>query len=184
MESICSKSSHAGAGESLPIQHLFTKREQRIIVGQSKEQLIERSAAYWRNNGYRIDFLGPFLMHAEHLESHLGLRQAVDLSVNDYGQDIAVDLGLSATIGDTETAIGVVGVVVLPLAAVAVGALSYMDYDERANRAIYNYWVFIYNQGTAPAPVPASSGKVRCANCGTELESDSRFCRNCGAKLA
>jgi len=31
----------------MPLQHLFTKREQRIIAGASKEDLVQKSAAYW-----------------------------------------------------------------------------------------------------------------------------------------
>jgi|GEM_PF-1561203 hypothetical protein len=167
----------------MPIQHLFTKREQRIVSSQSKETLMQRTAAYWRNNGYRIDFLGPYLMHAQHLESHLGLRQVVDISITDYGENYTVDLTLSANIGDAETAVGVVGVLVVPLAAVAIGAVSYMDYDERANRAIYNYWVHIYNQANPQSALPPAPGKMKCPNCAAEIDSDSKYCRNCGIKI-
>lgn len=168
---------------NMPIQHLFTKREQRILAGRDKQELIDRSAAYWRNAGYSINFYGPFVMHAERVESHLGLRQTVDLTVSDYNRDQVVDISVSATVGDIETVAGVVGVVVVPLAAVAVGAVSYIDYDTRATAAMRDYWIYLYNLTPEQLATLPASGKVRCPNCGTEIEADSKFCRSCGRQL-
>jgi hypothetical protein len=117
-------------------------------------------------------------MHAEQFESRLGLRQTMDLYVSDYNQDVAVDLSLSATLGDTEAVVGVVGLFVVPLAVVAVGGISYYEYGERANKVISNYWTFLFSQGAeTQQAVPR-----KCASCGAPLEPDSRFCRHCGTK--
>ncbi len=165
----------------MPLQHLFTKREQRIIAGVSKEDLVQRSATYWNQKGYRINFYGPYQIHGEHVESRLGLRQVVDLNINDYDKNVAIDLSLSATLGDTEAVVGAVGLLIVPLAAVVVGGISYMDYDQSATSTIANYWSFIYGQGGATQSQQAVP--LRCKSCGSALEPDSRFCRNCGTKV-
>lgn len=165
----------------MPLQHLFTKREQRIIAGRGKESIVEKSAAFWNANGFRVNFTGPYQMHAEHFESRLGLRQTMDLNVSDYNQDVAIDLSLSATLGDTGAVVGVVGLFVVPLAVVAVGGISYIEYGERANQAISNYWSFIYSQdekGGVQQAVP-----LKCASCSAPLDADSKFCKSCGAKV-
>ncbi|HTY46909.1 MAG TPA: zinc-ribbon domain-containing protein [Methanomassiliicoccales archaeon] len=165
----------------MPLQHLFTKREQRIVSGGSKEELVQRAAGYWANRGYRLEFRGPFLFHAEHFESHIGLRKVVDLSVSDYNKDSAVDLSLSATLGDTGAIVGGIGLLVLPVAAIVVGGVSYLDYDQSANVEIADFW-------RAMLAMPIASGAAqqpikRCPSCGTLNEPDSSFCRKCGTKL-
>lgn len=165
----------------MPLQHLFTKREQRILSGVSKEDLVQRSAAYWNQKGYRINFLGPYQMQGVHVESRLGLRQVVDLNLTDYNQNVAVDLSLSATLGDTEAIVGAIGLVLIPLAAVAVGGISYIDYDQSANAAIAGYWAFVYNIGVGAQP--QQTVPERCKSCGTIMDQGSRFCKNCGAKV-
>ncbi len=165
----------------MPLQHLFTKREQRILFGASKEDLVQRSATYWNQKGYRINFLGPYQFQGVNVESHLGLRQVVELNVTDYNQNLAVDLSLSATLGDTEAIVGAIGLVLLPLAAVAVGGLSYFDYDQRANSDISSFWAFIFNTGIGVQPQQAVPSK--CRSCGAPLDFDSKFCKTCGAKV-
>jgi hypothetical protein len=167
----------------MPLQHLFTKREQRIISGDRKERLIEKAANFWKMKGYRIDFRGPFLFHAENFESHLGLRKVVDLSVSDYNEAAAVDLTLSATLGDTETAVGALGIIVLPLAAVVVGGISYLDYDQAANREITEFWQMILSAPGASAHMSSTPSPSRCPNCGALLDVDSIFCKVCGTKV-
>lgn len=164
----------------MPLQHLFTKREQRIVSGITKESVVEKSAAYWAQNGYRISFYGPYQMHGEHVESRLGLRQVVDLSVNDFNKDISIDLSLSATLGDTEAVVGVVGLVVLPLAAVVIGGVSYLDYDTSANRSISNYWNFIFGSGSGQTVQVVPQ---KCKSCGALLDTDAAFCKRCGTKV-
>lgn len=165
----------------MPLQHLFTKREQRIIAGITKEALVEKSASYWTQGGYRITFYGPYQMHGEHVESRLGLRQVIDLNVTDFNLDVAVDLSLSATLGDTEAVVGAVVLVAIPLAAVVVGGASYLDYDQRANWSIANYWNSIY--GTGGTPQPQQAVPLKCKSCGAALDHDSRFCKSCGTKV-
>jgi hypothetical protein len=165
----------------MPIQYLFTKKEQRILAGENKEELIQRAAWYWNSKGYRVDFRGPFLFHAEHFESHLGLRKVVDLSITDYNKDFAVDLTLSATLGDTGAVVGAVGVMVLPVAAVVVGGLSYLDYDQNANRDIMEFWqMMLSHPGTQSPPKPEAQ---ECGSCGATLDKDSAFCKRCGTKV-
>jgi hypothetical protein len=161
----------------MPLTHLFTKREQRIISGVSKEDLVQRSATYWNQRGYTINFLGPFQFQGVQTESHLGLRQAVDLNITDFNQNFAIDLSLSATLGDTGAVVGAIGLVIFPLAAVAVGGISYIDYDQRAAASIAGYWVFIFNTGSQQV-VP-----TKCKSCGAALDQDSKFCKSCGAKV-
>jgi hypothetical protein len=165
----------------MPLQHLFTKREQRIITGVTKEDLVQKSAAYWNQKGYRVDFYGPYQMHGVHVESKLGLRQVIDLNVTDFNQNLAVDLSLSATLGDTEAVVGVIGLVLIPLAAVAVGGISYIDYDQRATASIAGYWTFLFNTGEAVQPQQVVP--LKCKSCGMPLDLDSKFCKTCGTKV-
>jgi len=165
----------------MPLQHLFTKREQRIIAGVTKEELVQRSTAYWSQKGYRINFWGPYQVHGEHVESRLGLRQVIDLNVTDFNQNVAVDLSLSATLGDTEAVVGAVGLVLIPLAAVVVGGLSYIDYDQRATESIAGYWSTIF--AAAGPGQPQQVVPSKCRSCGTSLDLDAKFCKNCGDKV-
>jgi hypothetical protein len=165
----------------MPLQHLFTKREQRIIANATKEDLTQRSATYWSQKGYRINFYGPYQMHGERVESRLGLRQVIDLNITDFNQNVTIDLSLSATLGDTEAVVGAVGLVLIPLAAVVVGGISYIEYDQSATASIAGYWSSIFN--TAGPTQPQQVVPLRCRSCGTPLEPDSKFCKNCGAKV-
>jgi hypothetical protein len=163
----------------MPIQHVFTKREQRIVSGQDREKLVQKAASFWNTRGYKVDFTGPFLFHAENFESHLGIRKVVDLSITDYGEASAVDLTVSATVGDTEVAVGAAGLLLIPLAAVVVGGVSWLDYDQSANREISEFWQMML-AGTSP---PQTQKGERCENCGTPLDPDSVFCKKCGVKV-
>jgi zinc-ribbon domain len=165
----------------MPLQHLFTKREQRIIANATKEDLVQRSAAYWGQKGYRINFYGPYQVHGEHVESRLGLRQVIDLNITDFNQNVAVDLSLSATLGDTEAVVGAVGLLLIPLAAVVVGGISYIDYDQSATASIAGYWSSIFNMEGAVQPQQVVP--LKCRSCGTALEPDSKFCKNCGERV-
>jgi hypothetical protein len=165
----------------MPLQHLFTKREQRIIAGVAKEQLVQTSTAYWGQKGYRINFWGPYQLHGENIESRLGLRQVIDLNITDFNQNVAIDLSLSATLGDTEAVVGAVGLVLIPLAAVVVGGLSYIDYDQRAIESIGGYWNTIF--ATSGPGQPQQVVPLKCRSCGVLLEIDAKFCKNCGAKV-
>ncbi len=167
----------------MPLQHLFTKREQRIVSGGTKEELVQKAAGYWSNRGYRVEFHGPFLFHAEHFESRLGLRKVIDLSITDYNKDSAVDLALSATLGDTGAVVGGIGLLVIPVAAIVVGGVSYLDYDQSANAEIADFWRMMLTQPSGTPSQTSPTGK-KCPNCGSMNDLDSSFCRKCGTKLA
>jgi hypothetical protein len=168
-------------GRFMPLQHLFTKREQRILSGVTKEDLVQRSATYWNQKGYRANFFGPYQFQGVHVESKLGLRQVIELNVTDYNQNVAVDLSLSATLGDTEAIVGVIGLVLIPIAAVAVGGLSYIDYDNSATSVIAGYWSYIYSYGDGAQPQTVVP--LKCKSCGAPLDQASKFCKNCGTKV-
>ena len=116
---------------------------------------------------------------------------------------MGVDINLSAELTDEGTAIGIVGaVLVLPL-TVAVGAVSYIEYENDANRLIAEFWSYLHAfpgnpqppSGPAQSPSwakgqaaqpsgPAPSATARtCPSCGVPADADAKFCKGCGTKL-
>ncbi len=87
---------------------------------------------------------------------------------------------------------------------VAVGAVSYIEYENDAQRLVTEFWSYLYNfpknpqppsgpssaptwaQGQAPQPAvqftPTTAAKT-CPTCSSSLDRDSKFCKHCGAKL-
>jgi hypothetical protein len=161
----------------MPIQRLFSRRDARSFQ-YSKEEAATRVSEFLRQAQFRFDFLSPFQIHAEQFYQKLGLRRVMDVWISDNGTGSTITVDFSATLGDTETAVGLVGaVLVLPL-AVAVGAVSYLDYESDANRMMASLWSYLSSAPPAPETMPR-----RCGNCGLSLESDARFCRQCGAQV-
>jgi len=165
----------------LPLQHLFTKREQRVLANAQKEWVLDRAREFWTQRGFSIYFNTPFQMHAEQHYSNLFLRQAVDLWVSDYRDDVSVDLMYSATMGDNDTVAGILVLGAMPAAALAVGAASYCQYDEAANRSISEFWASLYAQ--AGGGQPATPQRTLCTQCSTLNDPDAKFCKGCGHAL-
>jgi hypothetical protein len=165
----------------MPIQRLFTRHDQRVFPSTTKEEMVARVGEFLRQSQFSLGFVSPYQLHAEQYFAKLGLRRVMDVSVYDSGSDVGVAVDLSASLGDAEAAVGVVGaLLVLPLAA-AVGAVSYLDYESDAQALIASMWNYI---GTSPAPGEAEPAvTVRCGNCGLEVDADSKFCKRCGAQL-
>lgn len=164
----------------MPIQRLFSRRDARAFQNITKEEMITRISEFLRQAQFRIDFVSPFQIHAEQYYQKLGLRRVMDVWIGDAAPGTTVSLDFSATLGDAETAVGLVGAVLyLPL-AVAVGAVSYLDYERDANAMIQSLWAYLSPSQTPPGTAP--SAPRRCGNCGLMLEADARFCKSCGAQ--
>ncbi len=185
------------------IKNLFTKHDHRPITEITKDEVMQASSYFWRFNNFGISFSSPYSMQGSQYYSKLGLRQSISLHLVDEGPQIGVDLSLSAELTDQGAAVGVIGaILVLPL-TVAVGAVSYIEYDNDAQRLISGFWQYLYGykknprppegqpyvpswaQGP-PAPQAASSqtGVPRaCPKCAAQVDSSDVFCKKCGAKL-
>jgi len=176
----------------MPFRQLFAKREQRTFSGIKKETIIQSISNFWSQSQFGITFFGPFQIHGERLYSKIGLRQVIDVWIQDSGDTIMVDLMFSANLGEGEAVVGVVGAVVILPVAIAVGAVSYLEYENDANSLIGSFWNFltslvISNGGRIPSqpliqPVPKAT--VSCPNCTTINDLDSQYCKKCGTKLA
>ena len=121
-------------------------------------------------------------VHGEQFFQKLGLRRAMDVWVNPQGDGSIVTLDISATLGDPEAAVGLLGAVIyLPL-AIAVGAVSYLDYERDATSLIASLWNYLDTLDARPSASNIESAP-RCSNCGLSLDSDSRYCKRCGAQV-
>ncbi len=148
----------------------------------TKEETVTRISEFLRQAQFRIDFASPVQLHAEQYYQKLGLRRVMDVWVNDSGPETVVSIDFSATLGDAETAVGLVGAVLFLPLAVAVGAVSYLDYESDANALIQSLWNYLAASQQAPGTTLAMP--QRCGNCGLLLETDARFCKRCGAQVA
>jgi hypothetical protein len=166
----------------MPIQRLFGRRDARTFPSTTKEEMVTRISEFLRQAQFHIDFSSPVQLHAEQYYQKLGLRRVMDVWVNESGPDTMVNIEFSATLGDAETAVGLVGAVLFLPLAVAVGAVSYLDYESDANALIQSLWNYV----SAGQPVPGAALTIprRCGNCGLLLETDARFCKRCGAQVA
>ncbi len=165
----------------MPFQRLFTRRSVRIYSNQSKEMVMEKVANFWRQNQFYVSFPAPFQMHAEQFFTRIGLRRVADVWIYDQGNDVAVDLSFSATLGDTEAAVGLVGAVLLLPVTAVVGAVSYLDYQSDADQLVNGFWNYM---GPYTIPQEPQQGYLpTCKTCGTSLDWGSNFCRNCGVKV-
>lgn len=176
----------------MPFRQLFTKREQRLYSGMGKDLLMEKSAAFWCQSQFSVGYPGPMQIHAEHVQMKIGLRQVVDVRASDLGGSVSVDMLFSAMLGDEEAVIGAVGAVIVFPVAAAIGAVSYLEYENDAANLMRSFWGYldslVISSGgrIAYAPIQPSSTSVpalNCARCGLPLDSDAGFCKRCGEKI-
>jgi hypothetical protein len=186
------------------IKNLFTKRDHRSIPGLTKEQAMQAAGWFWRSRQFAVNFTSPYSVHGEQFYSKLGLRQSVDVFATDEGSNVGIDLTISAELTDTGGVVGLVGAVIwLPITVVG-GAVSYMEYENDAQRLMAEFWGYVqafpknpqppsgpaplptWAQGQPPQPAaqPAGMATARvCPRCGGSAEADSAFCKYCGTKL-
>jgi hypothetical protein len=194
------------------IKNLFTKRDHRLVPGITKEQAMQAASWYWRSRQFGVSFTSPFSMSGGQFYSKLGLRQSIHVYAVDEGPSVAVDISLSAELTDEGAVVGLVGAVLLLPVAVAVGAVSYLEYENEAARVLSDFWGYLNSfpknpQPPASAPVPTwaqgqtaqpvagtaptaapPAGPIApmrrtCPTCGIFLDLDSKFCKSCGTKL-
>jgi hypothetical protein len=193
------------------IKNLFTKRDHRLVPGITKEQAMQATSWYWRSRQFGVSFTSPFSMSGGQFYSKLGLRQSIYAYAVDEGPGVAVDISLSAELTDEGAVVGIVGAVLLFPVAVAVGAVSYLEYENEAARLLNDFWGYLNTfpknpQPPSPAPLPPwAQGQTAqpvagiapasppagmnepprrtCPACGIFVDHDSRFCKSCGTKL-
>jgi len=139
------------------IKNLFTKRDHRIVPGITKEQAMQASSWYWRSRQFGVSFTSPFSMAGGQFYSKLGLRQSVFVYSVDEGEYVAVDMSISAELTDEGAALGVVGAVLLFPVAAAVGAVSYLEYENDATRLMNDFWSYLYSFPKNPVPPPPAA---------------------------
>ncbi len=185
------------------IRNLFTKHDHRPVSGATKEQTIQAAAWFWRSRQFGVSFSSPFSLQGAQFYSKLGLRQSVNVYVVDEGEHTGVDLTFSAELTDEGTVAGAVGaVLILPVAAV-VGTVSYVEYENDAQRLTNEFWSYLYAfpknpvPPAGPAPPPTSGEAVppsnvsggagealgACPGCGASCDGDAKFCKYCGSRL-
>lgn len=186
------------------IKNLFTKHDHRSVAGITKEQAVQAASWYWRSRQFGVTFTSPFSMTGSQYHSKLGLRQSVIVWVADEGSNVGVDVTFAAELTDEGAIVGAIGAVLVLPAAVALGAVSYIEYENDAQRQMNEFWTYVYSfpknpvppsgpaspagwvQGQVAQPVPPAPSQIKentCPNCGIFIDKDSRFCRNCGTKL-
>jgi hypothetical protein len=186
------------------IRNLFTKHDHRIVPGITKEQAMQGASWYWRSRNFGVTFSSPYNFYGSQFYSKLGLRQSVSVYAVPEGSEVAIDLSLSAELTDEGAVVGVLGAVILLPVTVAVGAVSYVEYENDAQRLIADFWGYMYGfpknpappagpapapswaQGQPPQPVaqPAPPTGRKCPLCNSVIaEAQAKFCMHCGARL-
>jgi hypothetical protein len=186
------------------IKNLFTKNDRRSFAGISKEQAMQAAGWFWRSRQFGVTYTSPYSLRGGQFYSRLGLRQTVDVWATDDGTGVAVDVTFSAELTDEGAVVGVVGALLVLPVTVAVGAVSYIEYENDAQRLMTEFWNYVYSfpknpqppSDPTPAPVvaqgqtPQASAQPKpapiwrtCPKCSSTLDMDSKFCKQCGAKL-
>jgi hypothetical protein len=166
----------------MPLQRLFVRRDFRSFQNLSADDATSSVGAFLEHAQFQVTRTGPRQYYAEQYFQKLGLRRAMNVWVTDQGEGSAVSVEISATLGDTEAAVGLVGAIIsLPL-ALAVGAVSYIDYEQDATALVGSLWNQLGSLDAQRAGGMPREGH-RCASCGGLVEVDSRFCKHCGAKI-
>lgn len=166
----------------MPLQHLFSKRDTRSYPHLTTDSALNGVRTFLRQAQFQIYDVNPQQVHGEQYFQKLGLRRVVDIWVNPKGDGSIVTSDISATLGDPEAAVGLLGAIIyLPL-AVAVGAVSYLDYERDATTLILSLWNYLDNMEGKSPPAGLESS-LRCSNCGLSQDHDSRYCKRCGAQV-
>jgi len=187
------------------IKSLFTKRDHRIIPGLTKEQAMQAAGWFWRSRNFGVNFTSPYSVHGEQFYSKLGLRQSIDVWAADEGKDVGIDVTFAAELTDVGAVAGVAGLVILWPVALVCGAVSYIDYENDAQRLMAEFWSYANafpknpQPPSAPAPPPAwAQGQQpvqpvaqpppapqikECKFCTGKNDQDSKFCKYCGEML-
>jgi hypothetical protein len=185
------------------IKNLFTKHDHRGMPGMTKEQAIQAAAWFWRSRQFSISFTSPSSLQGAQFYSKLGLRQSINVFVVDEGPNVGIDLNLSAELTDEGAAVGLVGAVILFPVTLAVGAVSYIEYENDAQRLIAEFWSYAaafpknpqpptgpvqppswaHGQEAQPTAATAAPAARLCPGCNAPVDPDSKFCKYCGASL-
>lgn len=187
------------------IKNLFTKHEHKVLAGMTKEQATQGAAWYWRSRQFGINFTSTYALTGAQYYSKLGLRQRMSVVCFEMGQGVGVEVDFSAELTDEGAVVGAVGAILVLPVAVAVGAVSYFEYENDANRMLSDFWTYMssyssnfqppagpspvpaWAQGqqplSTPAPAPTSEAVSQCPNCRASAEPDSRYCKHCGTRL-
>lgn len=186
------------------IKNLFTKRDHRSVPGITKEQVMQASGWFWRSRQFGVNFTSPFSVHGEQYYSKLGLRQSVDVLTVDEDSAVGVNISFSAELTDAGGIAGLAGAVIWLPITVAVGAVSYIEYENDAQRLIGDFWNYLQNfpknqqPPAGPAPLPAWAlgrppqgtslvvgplGTKVCPLCRMTVDTDSVFCKYCGTRF-
>lgn len=173
------------------IKNLFTKKEHRNMHGVTKEEVMQASARFWRSRNFGVNFTAPYSLHCEQFQSKLGLRQSVDVIAVEEGDGTGVNLLFSAELTDAGAVAGIATAVIVPVVTLAVGAVSYVEYENDAQRLMAEFWSHLVAlpRGPRPPEEPTSAESSRvatpraCPHCGAPAEGTGSFCRFCGAGL-
>lgn len=165
----------------MPLQRLFVRRDSRMFAQLTPEDAVAWVGSFLGQAQFQVYNVNPYQLHAEQYFQKLGLRRAMDVWISQQDGAAVVTAEISATLGDSEAAVGLIGAIIyLPL-AVAVGAVSYIDYEQDATSLLISLWSYLGSAGPRSAGAAQQS---RCGNCGLELDQDARFCKRCGAQVA
>lgn len=175
------------------LKHLFSKHDQRHFRGAKPEGLLAAISTFWRSHQFSVDFQGPTAVAGTQYVSKLGLRRTYSVRADPVEDGYLVSVTFAADLTDEGAVVGIVGAVLLLPAALAVGAVSYVEYENDANALLRMFWDYLnYYSGTfgaqpsalPPAPaVPALGAALTCPKCGARSDPDSKFCKYCGSPL-
>ncbi|MCX8173129.1 MAG: zinc ribbon domain-containing protein [Thermoplasmata archaeon] len=181
---------------------MFEKREQRVFANADLSVMYAKSMEFWRAQGFNLMEFGNSTFAGEHFTSKLGLKRKVQIQLLKPGENVLVDATFCAEITETGAVAGAIGAVLLFPVAVAVGAVSYFEYENDADNLMRAFWQYLYLIAASPdknilppvLPTPeqqmattasitsSQSQQVYCKHCGAKIETDSKFCRYCGGK--
>jgi hypothetical protein len=180
------------------IKNLFTKRDHRVFPGLSKEQAMQAAGWFWRSRNFGVNYTSPYSLIGSQFYTRLGLRQSINVWAAEEGKDVGVDVSFSAELTDEGAAVGLVGAVLVLPVTIAVGAVSYIEYENDAQRLMNEFWGYLQGFPRNPAPpsgpaaiptwakekpAPSAPQPKMCPLCRSILDSESVFCKYCGTRL-
>ncbi|MEM3396586.1 MAG: zinc-ribbon domain-containing protein [Thermoplasmata archaeon] len=181
---------------------MLEKREQRIFSNADISMLYSKCLEFWRVQGFHLVEMGNYTFSGEHFTSKLGLKRKIQVQLIKNSENVLVDATFCAEITETGAVAGAIGAVLLFPVAVAVGAVSYFEYENDADNLMRAFWHYLYLVTSSPGknilpPVlptpeqqmastvstpPSATQQIFCKHCGAKIEADSKFCRYCGGK--